>query len=201
MFCALPRAFAFEGRISATLTRGGETQTFLYTAGTNQLRLERGETNWPHARNLINLDTGARTLVFPHNRSFVRLKPTAENSSAPPPGFPPMPTALPPGIGPQAATGLAPGAARIGPTNLPGCPSLPPMAQIPTRPAPPAGLPPGIGPQPGPGSAPPAMPAMPLMPMMPFERPELRATGEKTNLLGHGCRDWRRDMSIDCGDI
>ena len=64
----------------------------------------------------------------------------------------------------------------------------------------PAGLPPGIGPQPGgaPGAAAmPAMPgmaggmpAMPMMPMMPMgmmERTELKATGEKTNLLGYAC--------------
>ena len=120
-------ASAFEGRISATLTRGGETQTFLYTVGTNQLRIERGETNWPHAKNILTLDTGARTLSFPHNRSFVRLKPATENASAHPPGFPGMTASLPPGIGPQAAPDVTPGAAGIssiptgiGPTNLTG---------------------------------------------------------------------------------
>jgi hypothetical protein len=31
------------------------------------------------------------------------------------------------------------------------------------------------------------MPAMPTMPMMPAEKMELKATGEKTNLLGYAC--------------
>jgi hypothetical protein len=69
-----PDALAFEGRISATLTRGGETQTLLYTAATNQLRIERRETDHPYARDIVDRETGAVTLVFPHNRSFVRLK-------------------------------------------------------------------------------------------------------------------------------
>jgi hypothetical protein len=59
-----------------------------------------------------------------------------------------------------------------------------------------AGMPPGIGPQPGamPGMGagpgmPPGMPAMPPMPMMPgmMEKAELKATGQKTNLLGYAC--------------
>ena len=164
-------AFAFEGRIHATLMRGGEVQTFLFTVGTNQLRIERGETNWPHAKNIVNLDSGAITLLFPHNRSFVRLKnsgtgvppvrfnggQTLENEKLtggtpvpPPPLFPhtPPPPPMPAGIGP---------------TNIPGMPLPPPM---------------------------PAMPAaggMPSMPMMPLEQAELKATGETTNLLGYVC--------------
>lgn len=90
---------AFEGRINATLTRSGDIQTFHYTVGTNSLRIERGETNWPHAWNVVNLDTGAITLLFPHNRTFVRLKPAAENPASNFPGAP----AMPPGIGPQSA--------------------------------------------------------------------------------------------------
>ncbi len=149
---------AFEGRIHATLTRGGETQTWLYTVGTNCLRLERGETNWPYAKNLIARDTGDVTLLFPHNRSFVRLKPAAENASAPMPGMP----APPPGIGPQ--------------TQLP--PSVPP----PTIPPPI-----GVGPTNLPGLPPrPAIPTMPMMPM-PGEALELKATGETTNILGYTC--------------
>ena len=62
---------AFEGRITATLTRGGETQTLLYTVGTNQLRIERSEADRPYAKNIVSLDPGATTILFPHNRSFV----------------------------------------------------------------------------------------------------------------------------------
>ncbi len=88
---------AFDGSINATLNRGGEMQTWTYTVGTNCLRIERGETNWPYVKNLIARDTGDVTLLFPHNRSFVRLKPAAENASAPPPMMPGMPIMPMPG--------------------------------------------------------------------------------------------------------
>jgi hypothetical protein len=41
----------------------------------------------------------------------------------------------------------------------------------------------------GPGMAPgmPAMPSMPMMPMGMMEKAELKATGQKTNLLGYAC--------------
>src|SRR5689334_12929286 len=73
-FFVLHSSFAFEGRISARLTHGGDTAALLYTISTNQIRIERGETNRPHAKNIINLDTGVTTILLPHNRSFVRLK-------------------------------------------------------------------------------------------------------------------------------
>jgi hypothetical protein len=187
---SLASASGFEGRIQAALVRGGETQTWLYTVSTNMLRIERGETDRPHARNLVNLQTGERTLVFPHNRSFVRLKSGTGVAPIPPdlgtegqPGSLPHP--LPPGIGPQT-----PGPVVIGPTNLPGAPAPPTMPALPAMPQPPAGLPPGVGPQPGglPGAGL-GMPAMPPMPMMPMgvEPLELKATGQTTNLLGYAC--------------
>ena len=43
-------AFAFEGRIVATVTQDGQVSRLLYTVGTNQLRIEKTDTNWPHAR-------------------------------------------------------------------------------------------------------------------------------------------------------
>lgn len=165
--------FAFEGQITAKLTRGSETQTFLYTVGTNCVRLERGETNRPYAINLIALDTDAVTLVFPHNRSFVRL-PVTTNPVAPrfPAGIPaPAMPAMP-------AAPAMPASMNIGPTNLPGMP-VPP-----NFPAPPGGMPsPSPMPMTGLGGG---MPAMPMMPM-PGEILELTATGDKTNLLGRAC--------------
>jgi hypothetical protein len=107
--------FAFEGRISAALTRGGEPQPLRYTVGTNFFRVERPETNWPYACDLVNLRSGEVTLLFPHNHSFMRL--------------------------------------RNGDADV--------------RPLQPAG------------------PA--TMPMMPVQQAELKATGEKTNLLGYAC--------------
>ena len=91
------QASAFEGRLAAVATQGGQTQTFQYTIGAQELRIERTDTNWPFAQNLVNRETGAITLLFPHNRSFVRLPPPpgigsqTALSSAAPPGMPPRP--------------------------------------------------------------------------------------------------------------
>lgn len=172
-------SFAFEGQITAKLTRGGDTQTFRYTVGTNCVRLERGETNRPHAINLIALDTGAVTLVFPHNRSFVRL-PVTTNPVAPrfPAGIP-APAA--PAMPAMPAAPAAPVSMNIGPTNLPGMP-VPP-----NFPAPPDGMPtPSPMPMPGLGGG---LPAMPMMPM-PGETLDLTTTGDKTNLLGCACEKY-----------
>jgi hypothetical protein len=161
-----------------------------YTVGTNCLRLEVTASDRPYTVNLLDLTSGERTLLFPNNRSLVRLKSPAENSSSTPPGFPAQP-AMPAGIGPQTQSSFAP-PASIGPTNLPGIPALPPM---PDRPAPPAGLPPGIGPQAG-GAGNGTLPAapgagtlpMPMMPPVRMEKIELTATDDKTNLLGYACQ-------------
>ncbi len=143
LLCAAP---AFEGRIEAVIAQGSETTPLLYTVGTNQLRIEVTATNRPHPVDLVDRSSGALTLVFPHNRSFVRLKPTAEAAPAMPPGMFPMP--VPAGIAPQ------PGSAAAAPTIR----------------SPPGGHAPGIGPQP-----------------VPMEKLELKATGQKTNLLGCAC--------------
>ena len=192
-----PAALAFEGRINATLTRGGQTQTFLYTVGTNDLRLERGETEQPHARNLFNLQTGDLTLLFPHNRSYVRLKASSPNSAPQMPSLPLPPGKLPPGVGPQSQVATLPNAtAPLTRPNMPApppgigpqagaTPGAPPMPRMPAMP-----LPPGVGPQAGPppGASPmPGMPAMPMIPMPGMDKLELKATNDKTNLLGYAC--------------
>jgi hypothetical protein len=171
----LSAAPAFEGRIGATLTRGGETQTWRYTVGTNHLRLERAETDRPHARNMVALDTGRITLVFPHNRGFVRLPAASGN------GAPPIPSVPPPPPMPAPSAGIGP----ANPPGVPPPPSAPAVPDAPAVPPPPAGLPPGVGPQPGgtPGS-PPGMPAMPMMPMEPME---LKETKDTLILLGYVC--------------
>lgn len=98
--CLAPApARAFEGRIRAVMTRGVEVMPLLYTAGTNCLRIETGIASQPYPVNLLNLNSGELTLVFPHIHSFIRVKSPA---AAPTPG------------------GRAP-------TNLPGA-SPPPMA-------------------------------------------------------------------------
>jgi hypothetical protein len=167
----------FEGRITATVTRGGEVETLQYTIGTNCIRIERGENDRPYPKDLIARDTGAVTLLFPNNRSFVQLKSRDPNPPTMPPGFP-APTQMPGAMG-TAMQPLPPPA--IGPTNLPGTPARPQMPATPQ-------LPPGVGPQPSApgGGAMAAMPAMP-MPAMPMEKMELKATADTTNLLGYTC--------------
>jgi hypothetical protein len=169
LFIFASLATAFEGRITATSTQGGQTTALLYTVGTNALRLEVIGSDRPNPVDILDRTSGELTLLFPHNRSFVRLKPAPENP-APPPGFPEMPAGIPPGVGPR--TQAAPAApANVGPTNLPGMPAVP---------QPPAGM--GAG-MPG------GMPAMPMMAIA-GEAMELKATGRKTNLLGFACEQF-----------
>src|SRR5205807_2095046 len=83
---------AFEGRINAVMTQGNESNGLLYTVGTNFLRIEMTATNAPNPVDILDLKSGALTLLFPHNRSFVRLKPAAENPLTSTPGPLAMPT-------------------------------------------------------------------------------------------------------------
>jgi hypothetical protein len=222
-FCVLNVAFcistsAFEGHINAVMTRGSHSDALLYTVGTDFLRVEMTATNWPNPVDILDRNSGELTLLFPNNRSFVRLKPAAENSSAMmPPGFPQMPSGLPTGVGSQSPpAGLPampnlPAPQSIGPVNVPGMPAPPPMSAMPN-------LPPGVGPQSAPGgpampampprpvmpnmpalppgvgpqsaSSAPAMPAMPTMPPPMMQKIELQATGQKTNLLGFACEQY-----------
>ena len=149
-FCLLHSSLAFEGRITAALTRGGQATPLLYTAGTNCLRVEVTASSLPDPVNLLDLNSGELTLLFPNNRSFVKLKPAVENTTALPPGFPAMP-AMPPGVGPQ-----------------PGSSGAPPSG----------------------ASGTPALPAMPMRPPPMMEKMELKAAGEKTNLLGLACEKY-----------
>jgi hypothetical protein len=160
----------FTGRLEAVLVRGGQTQTFITTAGTNCLRLERAETDRPYARNLIQRDTGERTLLFPNNRSFMRLPLNRGTGVSPvqPPALPPHNFPAPAGLGPQGGVPSAP--ASIGPTNLPRIPAPPAMPAMPAM-----------------GGGMPARPMMPMMPMMAAPT-ELTATDARTNLLGYACR-------------
>ena len=82
---------AFEGRIQAVTAQGRETNTLLYTVGTNFLRVEMTATNRPNPVDILDIKSGELTLFFPHNRSFVCLKPVTENSSTPSPAMPMMP--------------------------------------------------------------------------------------------------------------
>ena len=136
-------ALAFEGRINAVMVRGNETNALLYTVGTDSLRVENTATNWPNPVDILDINSGTLTLLFPNNHSFVHLKPITEAVGAPGmPGMPMPPGGLPQGIGSQSA------------------PATPPMPTIPNMPA----LPPGVGPQ---TQGTPNMPPMPPRPVMP----------------------------------
>jgi hypothetical protein len=136
---------AFEGHITATATQGGQASALLYTVGSNALRIEVTGSERPSPVDLLDLRTGSLTLLFPHNRSFVRLPPAVDRAADSPPGFP----GLPPGLGPPTGPGALPAA-------------------------------PGMG----------SLPSTPALPMMPIaeEAVELKATGQKTNLLGFACQ-------------
>ena len=199
-FCLLSGALlwaskcaAFEGQILAVGGRVGAVGGLIYTVGTNLMRVEMTDTNFPNPVDVVELSSGQITLIQPMNATFLRFKPGARNS----PGFPGMPSGLPPGTGQQTQPGFSSGAPPppqqpqlppgIGPTNFPGMPGMP------------AGLPPGIGPQvqaPGsPGSpavsamqANPGMRPMPAMPMIPPGGGlQLQATSETTNLFNYTC--------------
>jgi hypothetical protein len=152
---------AFEGRITATLQRSGESETLLYCVSSNRMRIERSETPQPYPQNIVNLASGDVTLVFPHNRSFVRINPATQNASVTPPGKPPMQSS------PMDAAGQVP-------AQMPGLPSPPQKMAVPPSPGA-AGLPGGIA----------AMSMTMHAPMM--EKMELTSTGEKTNLFGLAC--------------
>ncbi len=169
MLVLVARASAFEGRINATLMQDGQISSLLYTVGTNELRIESADTNGPHCRNVIDLKSGTIMLIFPHNRSFVRIKPMVQTASLPP-GFARVPAGLPPGVGPQPRS--------------PGAPAAPNLVVPPSTPVVP-NLPPRVGPQSTPGA--PVMPAMPMMPHPMGPKAEFKATGETTNILGFVC--------------
>ena len=126
-------AIAFEGKIDIATTRGSETTPLLYTVGPNSLRIEVAGSNSDKSRagppnpiDIIDLKSGALTILFPHNRSFVRLKPPLAGDAVPGPRSPtaatmPMPSGgLPPGIGPQSGP-------SAGMPQMPAMPMMPPM--------------------------------------------------------------------------
>ena len=105
-FFMIHSAFAFEGRIHAALTRGGQPANLLYTVGPHCLRVENTATYWPNPVDLLDLPSGEMTLLFPNNRSFVHLPHAGADANPPAPGAMPLPMppgGLPPGVGQHAA--------------------------------------------------------------------------------------------------
>jgi hypothetical protein len=123
--------YAFEGTIETTLIEGGRQQTHTYLISTNRMRIVRNETDRLTTINLVSLDTGEITFVFPQNRTY-RCQESANKASGMPSGFPefPMPPGgLPPGIGPQTGMGRSSSPAtpmsQIGPSNPNGFSAMP----------------------------------------------------------------------------
>ena len=196
-------AVAFEGRINAVMIQGNQTNALLYTVGATSLRVEMTVTNWPNPVDILDINSGTLTLLFPNNRSFVHLKPATETATVGAPGMSGMPmqsAGLPQGIGPQSQAAPAM-------PNMPSTTGMPPMPNMPA-------LPQGVGPQVGAGSSVPPMPSRPTMPnmpsmpnmagasgmpsmpvmpmpMMPNAKAELQSTGQKTNLLGFACQQYQ----------
>jgi len=172
------------------MIQGNQTNALLYTVETNFLRVEMPATNWSNPVEILDLKSGALTLLFPHNRSFVRLKPATENPSPFTSGLPALP--LPPGVlpaslGPQPGTVAAPG--------VQATPAGAPQILLP-----PGGLPAGIGPQAPGASAPSALQMLAMPTPMMTEKMELKATGETTNLLGFVCQRYeieQRDETLE----
>jgi hypothetical protein len=158
-------AAAFEGRITAELIQGSETNTLRYTVGPAHLRIENLATNRPHAVNLVDLKSGAVTLVFPHNRSFLRLIPGDAGRGSPDPAA-------------ARTTGLPVTSENEyrRSNELPGQETLAQQAAGPSPPSPQsAGTPAAI---PGPD--------------MVAEQLNLGATGHKTNFLGLACERYEQ---------
>src|ERR1700682_2541015 len=58
----------FHGRLSSTLARnGGQTTQLLFTRKDNRLRIENTDNSRPEPINVVELDSGRVTIVFPHN--------------------------------------------------------------------------------------------------------------------------------------
>lgn len=214
VFVLALRASAFEGRINVALTENGQTDTLLYTIASGHMRIEvtansdKSSAGRPNPVDIFERQSGAFLLLFPHNRSFVRLKTIPEGAPAGMPGLPGMPMApagLPPGIGPQA--GVAPGVLGTPPSTPTGsgaampAPTMPPMPTMPALPQMPGGLPAGIGPQAarvrGPITAGPPMMMAPIM----DQKPELKATGQTTNILGFLCRKFELKQPGETAEI
>lgn len=164
----VPHAGAFEGQIQADLTRGGQTIALQYSASPHCLRVENTATNWPYPVDLVDTDTGALTLLFPNNRTWVHL-PSAPDTV--------------PASGPASSIVPLSGALPAPPVSFPVAQTRPGSTPF-AMPAPQVALTP---PPASPAMSMPLSPAPGGMPMMPLDKLELKATGQITNLLGYAC--------------
>ena len=160
----------FEGKVTATLTRGDQATAIVFTRKGNQLRIEEPEAKLEPV-NIIDLEGKKLTIVYPHNTTFVHVDLAKPASNAKQPEIPPLPPpALPSRSNPPTTVGP-----NISPP--PGFPTPPPRPSMPSMPNNPGG---------GPGS----MPMMPPMPMggpMMSEKAELKKTEQTKKIEGFEC--------------
>jgi len=102
-------AAPFEGRIEVMVTRNGEPTALLYTLQPGALRIEILSATKPEPVNIVDLKTGALTLVLPHNRSFVVVKGGRGEARLPPMPLRPASVAGAPPMPPIPAVPAAPG--------------------------------------------------------------------------------------------
>ncbi len=172
---AAEKGAAFEGRVTATLTRSGAATTqFLFTRKENELRIENSGSKLEPI-NIVDLDAKKLTIIFPHNSTFLHVDLIRQLPDRAQPGAPP----LNPNSGGEAA------GFRGTTTSSPTAPKMSPPPGFPT-PLPIASMPP-IPPMPSSGSGAAGMPMMP--PPMPgmFGAAELKKTEKTKKIQGFDC--------------
>jgi hypothetical protein len=177
-------AIAFEGKITVEIKQGNEITPLLYTVGENFLRIEVTGSDRPNPIDIVDLKSGALTLVFPHNRSFVRLTPGSTGNLPVASGSLPGATAAKSSLQ-SSPNPFGPANAGNGAGESPARPN-PPMPQMPTSTG--AGMPqmPPMAMPPSHGYGAPGMP-----PPMMSEKIELKPTGKKEKILGFACEQFK----------
>lgn len=172
--------FAFEGSIQVVLTTGGESNALVYLAGADFLRVEltgvdsdKTRAGGPNPVNIFDRNSGTLILLFPHNRTFVRLKASlagdVPHDSSTPNEMRSIPKTLE-----TASASQGPAA----PANNPVPAGVMGTMQRPANPFGPATSGAGVGALPAPGMS--VMSAM-------NEKLELKSTGEHEKILGYAC--------------
>lgn len=171
-------ANAFEGRIEIVSLHASESIRLHYTVGKEFLRIEPIAAEPANPVNIVDLKSGVLTIMFPHNRSFVRLK--------------------------SSAAGVAqPGHTK---SNEPSATTAVAIPAVPA-PRPPGALPPGVNP-PTNGTPLRITPAMPVPAMPPMPSPTsksgtiaLKSTGAKEKILGFDCEKFEIKSSGETLEI
>jgi hypothetical protein len=182
-----PPTRASFSAMTARLVQGPRTTEYVYarreTAETAQLLIrERGKALPPPPYNLIDLGSGAVTILYPQNSTYevveTAVPPDSAGSALPFPGMPP----LPPGLGPRIVPGAVGAASSWSSTPqrdfFPEMPPLPDFgAEVEATVVSQASIFP----------SPPSHPSFPALMAFQTGREELRKTDERREILGYPC--------------